>query len=268
MSKQTIYQFYAELDDFSLKKDKLKIKIWRRFKTKSNITVAHLGYILQVLFEMTASHLMRFESIIDENTHIKVTKYAMPFDLEEFYDGQIEEKFRKIQTPSGIVEVKEIICYKDATNININKVLIQPKDNISFVYDFGDNWNVTIKLEKILSFEDSTIEKLPLLLEGNGFGIIEDVGGTPGLEEFYKSSLKKKGEKFKEYLEWLCSHPCYNRMNFEEIDLTAINIDDINFRLSKLPAIYKKIYEHNNYPSQKSIDLIQRKYLISNISKL
>ena len=54
MASHKIYQFYAELDDF-------KPKIWRRFQVTDNITVARLCYIIQVLFEMTASHLMAIE---------------------------------------------------------------------------------------------------------------------------------------------------------------------------------------------------------------
>ncbi len=54
MASHPIYQFYAELDDY-------RPKIWRRFQVTDDITVARLGYILQVLFEMTASHLMAIE---------------------------------------------------------------------------------------------------------------------------------------------------------------------------------------------------------------
>lgn len=60
MASHPIYQFYAELDDF-------KPKIWRSFQVTNNITVARLGYIIQVLFEMTASHLMALEAPHDEN---------------------------------------------------------------------------------------------------------------------------------------------------------------------------------------------------------
>ncbi|MCL1914930.1 MAG: plasmid pRiA4b ORF-3 family protein, partial [Eubacteriaceae bacterium] len=66
MASSPIYQFFAELDDY-------KPTIWRRFQVMDNITVARLGYILQVLFEMTASHLMAIEVPAVENSmqHIK-----------------------------------------------------------------------------------------------------------------------------------------------------------------------------------------------------
>lgn len=60
MASHPIYQFYAELDDF-------KPKIWRRFQVSNDVTIARLGYIVQVLFEMTASHLMAVEVPSGEN---------------------------------------------------------------------------------------------------------------------------------------------------------------------------------------------------------
>jgi hypothetical protein len=54
MASQPIYQFYAELDNYSP-------KIWRRFQVMNNITMARLGYIVMTIFEMQASHLFCFE---------------------------------------------------------------------------------------------------------------------------------------------------------------------------------------------------------------
>jgi len=47
----------------------------------------------------------------------------------------------------------------------------------------------------------------------------------------------------------------------DELDLTKFDLDDMNFRLKKLPPIFAKIYEQHAIPSQRSIDLIERKYL-------
>lgn len=55
MDSHLIYQFHAELDD-------CEPKIWRRFQVTNDITLARLGYIIQVLFAMTASCLMALEA--------------------------------------------------------------------------------------------------------------------------------------------------------------------------------------------------------------
>ena len=53
---------------------------------------------------------------------------------------------------------------------------------IHYLYDFGDNWDHVIKLEKW--FDNTTTEGLPLLLEAAGRCPPEDVGGAPGYAEY------------------------------------------------------------------------------------
>ena len=53
---------------------------------------------------------------------------------------------------------------------------------IRYIYDFGDNWEHVIKLEKWV--ESTTTEGLPLLLDAKGRCPPEDVGGPPGYELF------------------------------------------------------------------------------------
>lgn len=54
-------------------------------------------------------------------------------------------------------------------------------------------------------FEDENIKgkDLPRVIEGEGFGIIEDCGGTCGLEDIKKAFKTKKGERYEAYSNWL-----------------------------------------------------------------
>ncbi|WP_353884802.1 hypothetical protein [uncultured Treponema sp.] len=46
---------------------------------------------------------------------------------------------------------------------------------MTFAYDFGDGWTFPIRLEEII--DDKVYEEAsPLILNGEGLGIIEDVG--------------------------------------------------------------------------------------------
>ena len=45
----------------------------------------------------------------------------------------------------------------------------------------------------------------------------------------------------------------------DALDLTAFDIDDINFRLKKVPTIYRKIYEDNRPPSREVMKILERK---------
>lgn len=52
----------------------------------------------------------------------------------------------------------------------------------------------------------------------------------------------------------------------DELDMSTFDVDDMNFRLKELPRIYKQIYEDRVTPTQRSIDLIERRY--ANESKM
>ena len=90
------------------------------------------------------------------------------------------------------------------------------------------------------------------MLEGEGFGIVEDCGGIYGLADLALAFNEKNGEQYEDFRSWL---------GVDDLDLEMFDLDDMNFRLKKLPAIYAKIYEQRAYPTQRSIDLIERKYL-------
>ena len=125
-------------------------------------------------------------------------------------------------------------------------------EQIYFTYDFGDNWEVVIKLENVYSDDTTPASDFPRVLGGAGFGIIEDCGGVHGLGELAAAYKKKSGEAYEEYSEWL---------GITDLDLDSFDLNDMNFRLKKLPRIFRDIYEKELEPTQRSIDIIERKYL-------
>ena len=249
MASHPIYQFYAELDDY-------KPKIWRRFQVINDITVARLGYIVQVLFEMTASHLMAIEVPKGENfrdyfqrNHPDIqynpSLYSVGDDIIWRYEI-IDDDLEPFDDPHRNVSVD------DATKTRIRNAVSLQGEKLNFNYDFGDDWWVSLMLEKVFTDKNLPGSELPRVLEGAGFGIVEDVGGTRGLTDFAKAFKKKKGVDYRQFSEWL---------GVEDFDMTAFDLDDMNFRLKKIPRIYKQCYEDRLTPTRKSIDLIERKYL-------
>ncbi|MCL2774761.1 MAG: plasmid pRiA4b ORF-3 family protein, partial [Oscillospiraceae bacterium] len=250
MASHTIYQFYSELDDF-------KPKIWRRFQVTDDITMARLGYIVMTMYEMTASHLLAIEVPKGENLrHYMQTKFP-DFD-KDFLDKQanidgkpviwryeiVDDSFESVDMP----HIREA----DATQTRLHHVINEVGERVQVNYDFGDDWWVNLTLEKVFEDKDLPGRELPRILEGSGFGIVEDCGGTPGLDELVKAFRKRKGESYEQFRDWL---------GIEDFDIVAFDIDDMNFRLKKIPRIYKQCYEDRFRPTQKSIDLIERKYL-------
>lgn len=243
MASNQIYQFYAELDDF-------EPVIWRRFQVKSDMTIARFGYIVQVLFEMRASHLMAIEVEGSKNilNHFPNLKDIPNFKDIPFLKG-IPVRYEVPNEGQKMFPDPEV---EDATKTRLRSIVGKEGDELQLNYDFGDDWWVLLTLEKIFSDKDLPDAELPLALEGAGFGIVEDVGGTWGLTELAKAFKKKKGADYKHFSEWL---------GVKNFDITAFDLDDMNFRLKKIPRIYKQIYEDKLYPTKKSIDLIERNYL-------
>lgn len=117
-------------------------------------------------------------------------------------------------------------------------------------YDYGNSWEVELELLACEKKEVSLAD-LPNVLEGEGFGIVEDVGGVSGLEELAKALKKGSGKKCDDFYAWLGT---------TSLDLEAFDKDDINFRLKKLMRVYKDIYEHHLRPTDKMLAVLNREY--------
>lgn len=120
----------------------------------------------------------------------------------------------------GVAEDAKIY---DATAYRIKDVIVEPKNILELIYDYGDNWHVDITLEEIIVDKALPGKELPRVLDGAGYGIIEDCGGVQGLEDIAKVLKKKKGRQYREY----------NDFYGTDLDLTKFDLDDANSRLKK-----------------------------------
>lgn len=78
-----------------------------------------------------------------------------------------------------------------------------PRERIRFdyTYDFGDNWEHDVVVEKILLLEAGV--KYPRCIAGARAGPPEDVGGVWGYPEFLKAIRNPKHEEHEAFLEWI-----------------------------------------------------------------
>ena len=140
----------------------------------------------------------------------------------------------------------------EACSSKLYKVLENEGDRASMQYDYGDGWEITLTVEKIFQDAELPGKELPRVLEGEGYGIIEDCGGTGGLEDIVKAFKKGSGEMYDTYSQWL---------GVEKLDLDSFDLPDMNFRLKKVPRIYSDAYELNRQPSEHSMRILTREYL-------
>ena len=228
-----IYQFDAELFDY-------EPLIWRRFQVTGNISLSRFCYILMTLFEMKASHLFSLEFPLGAAAGERVWRYeCQPFHGNKYSFDEVEDKYNDDA--------------QDMTSIKLSEVIEKIGRGLILTYDYGDNWVVPVELNKAIFDEKYRSGKYPRVLEGEGYGIIENCGGVYRLADIAEAYNRKTGRYYKVFREWL---------GIDDLDMTTFNRKDMNFRLKKIPKIYEVIYEiWWDEPSEEDIDLIERGYM-------
>lgn len=232
MGERSIYQFHSCLRDY-------KPKIWRRFQVAGNISLAWLGYIVMTMYEMQASHLFSIDWHAKKEAQRSMKKQGItgkiPWDGPEIYHYQVIPKEGSLWDMEGVASVR------DAAGTTLGQLISEPGTLLYFLYDFGDGWEVKLKLEKVFQDDALPEEELPRVLKGEGYGIIEDCGGVGGLAELAEAFCKKSGPEYRQFSEWL---------ECDELDLTAFDLEGMNFRLKRVPSIYRDIYERGLEPAE------------------
>ncbi len=92
-----------------------------------------------------------------------------------------------------------------------------------YVYDFGDNWEHTVKLEKTLPWNKNI--SYPVCIAGKRACPPEDCGGIWGYENFLEIMQDPNHEEHKEMLEW-----AGGEFDPEHFDAKDVSFDDPNKR--------------------------------------
>ena len=88
-----------------------------------------------------------------------------------------------------------------------------------YVYDFGDDWEHIIELEKILPREKNT--EYPVCIKGRRACPPEDCGGTGGYYNLLEIINDPNHEDYEETLDWLGG-----KFDPEHFDISEVSFDD------------------------------------------
>jgi hypothetical protein len=83
---------------------------------------------------------------------------------------------------------------------NIADHFSMKNSSASYLYDYGDHWEHTVKLEKILPRDK--VSKYPRCIDGERACPPEDCGGVHGYEDFLEAIMDPKHEQHGDMLEW------------------------------------------------------------------
>jgi hypothetical protein len=166
-----------------------KPPIWRRVMVPGKFSLYRLHHVIQMVMGWTDDHLHQF--IIDGEYY----SIPSPDDWEPVID---ERRYA------------------------LNRIAPNEKRKFVYQYDFGDNWEHDILVEKILPPEKDS--KYPVCLKGKRACPPEDIGGMWGYEDFLEAISDPGHEQHAFYLEWIGG----------EFDPEEFNLDVINQTLQGL----------------------------------
>lgn len=90
---------------------------------------------------------------------------------------------------------------KSTLRVKLNKLITTEGEQFDYVYDFGDRWEHTILIEKILPPDPK--QKLPVCIAGKRACPPEDVGGVWGYEDLLRAIKDPKHPNHTDYIEWI-----------------------------------------------------------------
>jgi len=111
----------------------------------------------------------------------------------------------------------ERISDEEAGNIIISEKLIKEKQKFKYIYDFGDDWEHAIVVEKISVKQAG--KNYPLCTDGEMNCPPEDCGGAWSFRELMKIVKNKNHPEYEERMEWLGDDYDPEYFNMKEVNL-------------------------------------------------
>lgn len=145
-----------------------KPKVWRRVLVPETITLVKLHLVIQAAFGWGHSHLHEFIAGDGE-------RYGTP-------DPDFDE-------PGSV------------TSENTRLTTALRRSTLSYVYDFGDNWDHRIQVEKTLAADP--LFTLPFCVGGACATPPEDCGGVPGYADFVRVMADLNDPEHENLAEWI-----------------------------------------------------------------
>jgi len=151
--------------------------VWRRVLVPSTYSFRHLHNIIQIVFDWQNCHLHEFYA---HKQDAKTMHIIMDDDPEtlQWIDFDIRD-----------VVQERFVALKD---------IFPVYDNVEYVYDFGDGWQHTFTIEKVMRSN----EFKATYLDGNGERPPEDVGGSGGYQEYKDIMADEKHPEHENMKAW------------------------------------------------------------------
>ena len=177
----------------------VKPEIWRRFLAEDSISFHQLHSIIQKVMGWENYHLYRFEF---GNTFIEPDEYGRAY---------VDSIWTMFKPAAG----KAI-----SPRAKLNTLIKEEKQKFGYTYDFGDSWEHSVVVEKIL--EKGPAQEYQICLAGERSCPPEDCGGVHGYADLLKVRANKNHPDYKDLIiNWLG----------KDFDPEKFDIDEVNKKL-------------------------------------
>ncbi|WHE06030.1 plasmid pRiA4b ORF-3 family protein [Thermoanaerobacterium thermosaccharolyticum] len=182
--------------------------IWRRLVVPINTTFTQLHKVLQAAFGWQDYHLHEF--FIYGNKRQDVSFINHPSYSKDGYKAIVnlvsDEEAFDYPNESDIEMIFEV-------GIKLSEYIPQYK-RLMYVYDFGDNWQHYIEVQKII---DNYDKNYAVCIDGEGNAPPEDVGGEYGYDEFLEIISDKNNPEYENMMAW------GENQGYKEFDIEEVN---------------------------------------------
>lgn len=181
------------------------IKVWRRLIVPANISFDKFHEILQIVFQWKDYHLYEFYIFGEEKFE----------DLMLNYSGYHPDRYKPIMILTYGEEAFEFNDDDEPMKLASEaKLTDYLPAQMKYTYDFGDNWQHFIKVEKII---DQYQHNYPVCLDGAGNSPPEDIGGVGGYEEFLRIINDRTDPDHQYMVDWS------NDQGYGDFNITSVN---------------------------------------------
>jgi hypothetical protein len=183
------------------------IQVWRRLVVPLNREFEDLHEILQVAFNWKDDHLHEFH-LYDEST----SDYDLSPNHSAYHVSGHRPLLNLVSHEEAFDNPHEFEMVLEE-GIELSRYLPQHK-KLKYNYDFGDNWEHYIEVEKMI---DNYDVPYPVCLIGEGDSPPEDVGGRGGYEEFLKIISDPTHSEHQHIADWA------RMQGYKKFDLEQVN---------------------------------------------
>lgn len=181
--------------------DRLNPAIWRRVEVPDNYTLGDLHMVIQIAMGWGDAHLHEFV--------VNKQRYSM------VYDEMAQGAFAEAEA-------------EDEDEVYLSDVILKKGQKFRYTYDFGDDWQHTLSVEKMLPVDPARV--YPVCTGGEHACPPNDVGGAPGYVNFVQAMLNVEHPDHADMVEWY--GPTFDPYAF---NLDAVN-DALRATFGETPA--------------------------------